>query len=104
MVVTTINLHGSNRRDQRPHRANGLLSDRVAATRSSLDGERRTRRRSTEGVPPLFEIMIATFVFLEMNGYVVEAPELEAFTMFIGLAAGEVGESELAAWLADSCA
>lgn len=48
--------------------------------------------------------MIATFVFLEMNGYVVEAPELEAYTMFIGLAAGEVGEAELAAWLADSCA
>ena len=48
--------------------------------------------------------MIATFVFLEMNGYVVEAPELEAYTMFIGLAAGEVREAELAAWLADSCA
>ena len=104
MVVTTINLHGSTRRDQRPHRATGLLSDRMAATRSSLDGARRTRRRSTEGVLPLFEIMIATFVFLEMNGYVVEAPELEAYTMFIGLAAGEVRETELAAWLADSCA
>ena len=48
--------------------------------------------------------MIATFVFLEMNGYRVEAPELEAYTMFIGLAAGEVREAELAAWLADSCA
>jgi death-on-curing protein len=48
--------------------------------------------------------MIATFVFLEMNGYVVEAPELEAYTMFIGLAAGEVGEAELAARLADLCA
>lgn len=48
--------------------------------------------------------MIATFVFLEMNGYRVEAPELEAYTMFIGLAAGEVRETELAAWLADSCA
>ena len=47
--------------------------------------------------------MIATFVFLEMNGYVVEAPELEAYTMFIGLAAGEVRETELAAWLAESC-
>ena len=55
-------------------------------------------------MPPLFEIMIATFVFLEMNGYVVEAPELEAYTMFIGLAAGEVREAKLAAWLADSCA
>jgi prophage maintenance system killer protein len=41
--------------------------------------------------------MIATFVFLEMNGYRVEAPELEAYTMFIGLAAGEVRETELAA-------
>jgi hypothetical protein len=33
----------------------------------------------------------------------VEAPELEAYTMFIGLAAGEVGAAELAVWLADSC-
>ena len=55
-------------------------------------------------MPPLFDITIATSVFLEMNGYVVEAPELEAYTMFIGLAAGEVGEAKLAAWLADSCA
>ena len=104
MVVTTINLHGNNRRGSRARRATGRLSDGVAATRSSQDGAKRTRRRSTEGVPPLFEIMIATFVFLEMNGYRVEAPELEAYTMFIGLAAGEVREAELAAWLADSCA
>lgn len=48
--------------------------------------------------------MIATFVFLEMNGYRVEAPELQAYEIFIGLAAGEVQETELAAWLADSCA
>lgn len=38
-------------------------------------------------------------VFLELNGWRLEAPETEAATMTIGLAAGDVSESEYAAWL-----
>jgi death-on-curing protein len=38
-------------------------------------------------------------VFLELNGWRLEAPETEAASMTIGLAAGEVGEADYAAWL-----
>ena len=47
--------------------------------------------------------MIAAFVFLELNGLRVVAPELDAYEVFIDLAAGKVSEAELAEWLARSC-
>lgn len=47
--------------------------------------------------------MIAAFVFLELNGHRVVAPELDAYEVFIDLAAGKVSEAELAEWLARSC-
>jgi death on curing protein len=38
-------------------------------------------------------------VFLGLNGHDVDAPETEVVTMMTALAAGELGEGELAAWL-----
>lgn len=38
-------------------------------------------------------------IFLEINGFSLNAPESEAVIMFEQLAAGEVGETELVAWL-----
>ena len=47
--------------------------------------------------------MIAAFVFLELNGLRMVAPELDTYEVFIDLAAGKVSEAELAEWLARSC-
>ena len=47
--------------------------------------------------------MIAAFVFLELNGLRVVASELDAYEVFIDLAAGKVSEAERAKWLARSC-
>lgn len=38
-------------------------------------------------------------VFLGLNGLDIEAPEAEVVTIMLGLAAGEIGEVELADWL-----
>lgn len=38
-------------------------------------------------------------VFLGLNGWGIEAPEEEVVTVMVALAAGELGEEELAAWL-----
>jgi death-on-curing protein len=43
--------------------------------------------------------LIAGAVFLEINGRTLDAPEAETVAIFTGLAAGTVGEEELAAWL-----
>ena len=43
--------------------------------------------------------MLAAFTFLELNDVHVSAMEEEAAIMFQALAAGEVGEAELARWL-----
>ena len=40
-------------------------------------------------------------VFLELNGYTLEAPEPQAVVMFRLLAAGDVDEAGLSAWFAD---
>jgi death-on-curing protein len=42
---------------------------------------------------------VAMAVFLEINGYILNAPESEAVRIMLGVAAGETGEAELAAWL-----
>ena len=47
--------------------------------------------------------MIATFVFLELNGCRVVASEVDAYEVFIDLAAGKVTEPELAEWLSAVC-
>ncbi len=41
-------------------------------------------------------------IFLELNGYSLDAPEAEAVVIFEKLAAGNLIESDLASWLEDS--
>ena len=38
-------------------------------------------------------------VFLQLNGYEIDAPEVEAVAVIQDLAAGRFGEAALAAWL-----
>lgn len=46
-------------------------------------------------------IALATMgVFLDVNGYELTAPQVEAVTVIMRLAAGELKESQLAAWIA----
>ena len=42
-------------------------------------------------------------IFLELNGYNFNAPEAEVVVCFENLAAGSIGEEELAAWFERSC-
>ncbi len=46
---------------------------------------------------------IAAALFLESNGLTFSAPEEEVVLKTLGLAAGEISESEYAAWLKASC-
>lgn len=45
--------------------------------------------------------LVAIDVFLQMNGYELTADEPEAVLVIQDLAAGEVGESELAVWISN---
>ena len=47
--------------------------------------------------------MIASFAILEMNGMCMHASELDAYEVFMDLAAGRLTEAELAKWLATEC-
>lgn len=47
--------------------------------------------------------LTATAVFLEINGWRLEAPEAEAAVVFTELAVGVRGEDELARWLEEHC-
>lgn len=42
---------------------------------------------------------VTTAVFLELNGVELEADEAEVVTVMLGLAAGELDEEQLAAWV-----
>jgi death on curing protein len=42
---------------------------------------------------------MAMAVFLELNGWSLEAPEADVVTAMLGVAAGEVGEEDLASWI-----
>ncbi len=44
--------------------------------------------------------LIASFTFLELNGVRVTATEAEAYEAVYGLAAGQLSESDMAAWFA----
>lgn len=44
---------------------------------------------------------LSIYVFLGLNGLELDAEEVEAVLVMRGLAAGELGEGELAAWLQD---
>jgi death-on-curing protein len=47
--------------------------------------------------------LTAALTFLEINGFRLAAPREDIFTAMIRLAAGELTETELSAWLADRC-
>ena len=47
--------------------------------------------------------LVASFVFLEINGRSVTAPEIETYEVFMALAAGDLTEQELADWFRRSC-
>lgn len=58
----------------------------IARNHAFVDGNKRTA-------------LMAAYTFLRMNGLRLSAPEVEAVTMIRDLAAGEIGEEELAAWI-----
>ena len=58
----------------------------ISSNHPFLDGNKRTA-------------MQVAFVFLEFNGVKITASQEDAYLVFMGLAAGEISEDELAAWL-----
>lgn len=58
----------------------------IARNHPFVDGNKRTA-------------LMAAYAFLRMNGLRLNAPEVEAATVIRDLAAGEIGEEELAAWI-----
>ena len=58
----------------------------IARNHPSVDGNKRTA-------------LMAAYTFLRMNGFRLTAPEVEAATIIRDIAAGEIGEEELAAWI-----
>jgi len=55
-----------------------------------IDGNKRTA-------------FVVSVLFLERNGLRFVAPEVDAATMFLSLAAGELGERELSEWFEQWC-
>ncbi len=47
--------------------------------------------------------LMAAALFLEINGWIFQAPEAEAVLMTLALAAGELDADEFSAWLQRSC-
>lgn len=60
----------------------------ISSNHPFVDGNKRTA-------------MVVAFVFLEFNGFPVAALQEEAYITFLGVAAGQISESELAIWLAE---
>ncbi len=58
----------------------------IARNHPFVDGNKRTA-------------LMAAYAFLRMNGLRLNAPEVEAATVIRDLAAGEIDEPELAAWI-----
>lgn len=58
----------------------------IAANHPFVDGNKRAS-------------LAVMYVFLEMNGHLLDAPETEAVDVMIRLAAGELDETGLSAWL-----
>jgi death on curing protein len=59
----------------------------ISSNHPFVDGNKRTA-------------MQVAFVFLEYNGHRVNASQEDACITFLRLAAGEIGEAELALWFA----
>jgi death-on-curing protein len=49
-------------------------------------------------------VFVTMAVFLGLNGFAIEAPELEVVTAMVALASGELDESGLASWLSSRMA
>lgn len=60
----------------------------IARNHPFVDGNKRTA-------------LMAMYVFLGLNGWTLEADEAEAVRTILGLAAGDLTEAKLAAWLRD---
>jgi death-on-curing protein len=60
----------------------------IAKNHPFIDGNKRTA-------------FVACRLFLKRNGFTLEANELEKYETFLALAAGELTEEQLAAWLRD---
>jgi death on curing protein len=58
----------------------------IARNHPFVDGNKRTA-------------LMAAYVFLRLNGFVLDAPEVDAAVTFRGLAAGEIDEMQLSDWL-----
>jgi len=61
----------------------------ISSNHPFVDGNKRTA-------------MAVALVFLEFNGIAVTASQEEACLTFLNLAAGELGEAELALWFAEN--
>ena len=57
----------------------------IARNHAFIDGTKRTS-------------LVVSILFLNRNGWDVEAPKEEVYDSFLGLAAGRVAEDELAEW------
>jgi len=57
----------------------------IARNHAFIDGNKRTS-------------LVVSILFLNRNGWDVEAPKEEVYDSFLGLAAGRVAEDELAEW------
>jgi death-on-curing protein len=62
----------------------------IASSHPFVDGNKRTA-------------FTAAFVFLDINGYEMEAEEAEVVVMTVGLAAKSIKQEQHAAWLRDHC-
>jgi death on curing protein len=57
----------------------------ISSNHPFVDGNKRTA-------------LVASFVFLDVNGLEVTATQEDAYLTILGLAAGEISEEQLAAW------
>jgi len=80
-------------RNRRAYGASATLFDLAAAygfaiakDHPFLDGNKRVA-------------LMVMYVFLEVNGYRLDAPEVEAVDVMLNLASGEMTEDDLALWL-----
>jgi death-on-curing protein len=62
----------------------------IARNHPFVDGNKRTA-------------LVSSFVFLELNGYEVRAPEADTVLAFVDLAAGKLSEKDLGRWLEARC-
>jgi death on curing protein len=69
------------------HRLAAAYAYGISANHPFMDGNERTA-------------LVASFAFCEVNGLEMTASQEDAYLTFLGLAAGEISEEELAEWFA----